>query len=228
MQYKNAELLLIIAFVTGRASSQQKPKSWNEVKMNTSGTAILVVEFQKTWTQDSFFHSLIKSELESRSVLGNSKNLLNTARENGIKVIQSPFIIDKNDKGSYKKTPLLPKMLGQFTANTWRAEYTDGVFKEGDYEVKGRTAFDNTVDSNLVEILKRQKIKTVYIIGFTTDHCVAETIDSLSSLGFNTIMVGDATAAIFHSAQLKMENKHHTISSEELIRLIKDASSKNI
>jgi len=195
------------------------------ITMKDQNIAILVVEFQKTWTQDSFFYSLIKKEFETKKVLDNSIKALNTARKHNINIIQSPFIIDKNNLSSYKKIPFLPKILGQFTANTWRAEYTDGVFKEGDYEVTGRTAFDNTVDSNLVEILNKLKIQTVYLIGFTTDHCVAETMDSLIQLGFKTILVSDATATIFRSSQLKMENKYHSISTDNLIKKITSHSN---
>jgi len=183
--------------------------------------AILVVEFQKTWTQDSFFHFLIKKNYETRGVLKNSIELLDTARKNGVSIIQSPFIIDKRDSRSYSKIPFLPKLLGQFTAKTWRAEYTDGIFKKGDYEVKGRTSFDNTIDSNLVEIINNLGVKTVYIIGFTTDHCVAETMDSLTNLGFNAILVSDATATILSSTQVKMENKYNSISSDELKNSLK-------
>lgn len=179
-------------------------------------TAILVVEFQKTWTQDSFFHSLIKKNYKARNVLKNSIDLLNTAREHGVTIIQSPFIIDKSDQSSYSKIPFLPKLLGQFTAKTWRAEYTDGIFKRGDLEIEGRTAFDNTIDSNLVEILNKLNIKTVYMIGFTTDHCVAETIESLTNFGFEAILVSDATATIFNATQIKMENKYSSIDSEKL------------
>lgn len=190
-------------------------------------STILVVEFQKTWTQDSFFHSLIKKNYEARDVLKNSIDLLNTARKHGVNIIQSPFIIDKNDQHSYSKIPFLPKLLGQFTAKTWRAEYTDKIFKKGDHEVKGRTAFDNTIDSNLVEILNKLGINTVYIIGFTTDHCVAETMESLTKLGFKTILVSDATATIFYSAQVKMEKKYNSISSEKLKNSIQVAQIDN-
>ena len=69
--------------------------------MGNKDTAILIVEFQKTWTQDSFFHSLLKKEYTSRKVYDNSITLLDAARENGINIIQSPFIIDKNDKERY-------------------------------------------------------------------------------------------------------------------------------
>ncbi len=190
--------------------------------MRKNKTAILVVEFQKTWTQDSFFHFLIKKEYTSRKVHENSLKLLNAARENGINIIQSPFIIDRNDKERYKKIPLLPKLLGQFTANTWRAEYTDGIFKNGDYEVRGRTAFDNTVDSNLIEILQTLKTKTVYIMGFTTDHCVAETIDSLLKFGYEAVLIKDVSATFKNKVQFRVEDKYNSITVNELISKIKE------
>jgi len=190
--------------------------------MNNNEIAILVVEFQKTWTQDSFFHFLIKNEYTSRNIYENSIKLLNNAREHQVNVIQSPFIIDKNDKKTYKKIPFLPKLLGQFKANSWRAEYTNGIFKDSDHEVKGRTAFDNTVDSNLVEILKELQTKTVYIMGFTTDHCVAETIDSLLKFGYEVVLIKDATATFKHKIQLKMEERYNTITVDELISKIKE------
>jgi len=80
---------------------------------DSSTTAILVVEFQKTWTEKSFFHWLIKKEYESRDVYQNAKNLLDAARKNGIEIIQSPFILDKNDKEKYNKIPFPPKLFGQ-------------------------------------------------------------------------------------------------------------------
>lgn len=185
--------------------------------MSKSNSAILVVEFQKTWTEKSLFHKLIKKELESRNVVSNTMNFLNSAREKGVKIIQSPFIIDKNDKHKYKKMPIQPKILGQFKAGTWRAEYTDGIYNLTDLEVVGRTAFDNTINSNLLDLLKSNKIDKVYFIGFTTDHCVAETMDSLSKLGFKTILVSDCTAAMSNKIQKKMENKYLSMTYSKVL-----------
>ena len=184
---------------------------------NNSKTAILVVEFQKTWTQRSFFHKLIKKEYESRNVYQNTIKLLEAARKNGLKIIQSPFILDKNDKEKYKKIPLLPKLFGQFTANTWRAEYTDGIFDKSDFEVKGRTAFDNTIDSNLQVILKKNMIEKIYFIGFTTDHCVAQTMNTLISEGYKCIHVSDCTAARSSKIQQKIENRYISAVSKQII-----------
>ena len=180
-------------------------------------SAILVVEFQKTWTERSFFHKLIKKEYESRNVYKNTKQLLEVARKSGFQIIQSPFIIDKKDKENYKKIPLPPKLFGQFTANTWRAEYTEGIFDKSDTEVKGRIGFDNTKGSNLQDILKENKIEKIFFIGFTTDHCVAETMDTLLSDGYECILISDCTATRNSQLQKKIEDNYTSITSKKLI-----------
>ena len=184
---------------------------------DNSKSAILVVEFQKTWSERSFFYKLIKEEYESKKVYQNTRRLLEAARKNGVKVIQSPFILDKNDKEKYKQIPFPPKLFGQFTANTWRAEYTDGIFDPSDIEVKGRTAFDNTVGSNLNEILKLNGIEKIYFAGFTTDHCVAETMETLISDGYDCVLISDCTAARNNKLQEKVEGKYPCTTSDQMI-----------
>ena len=182
-----------------------------------SKTAILVVEFQKTWTERSFFHKLIKKEYETKNVYRNTKQLLEIARKKGLKIIQSPFILDKNDKEKYKKIPFLPKLFRQFTANTWKAEYTDGIFDQSDMEVKGRIGFDNTKGSNLKDLLKQHLIKKIYFVGFTTDHCVAETMSTLMQDGYDCVLVSDCTATRSAKLQKKIEKKFKHITSKQLI-----------
>jgi len=215
-------MLVLICNFSNVIASGKTIKTGGIEMLNNSKIAILVVEFQKTWTERSFFHKLIKKEYESKNVYQNTKQLLEVARKNGLTIIQSPFILDKNDKEKYNKIPFLPKLFGQFTANTWRAEYTDGIFNKSDFEVKGRTAFDNTVDSNLQEILKENKINKIYFVGFTTDHCVAETMDTLISDGYECILVSDCTAARNSKIQQKIENKYTSIKSRQIIEEIVD------
>ncbi len=184
---------------------------------DNSKIAILVVEFQKTWTERSFFHRLIKKEYKSKNVYQNTKQLLEVARKSGFQIIQSPFILDKNDKEKYKKIPFPPKLFGQFTANTWRAEYTEGIFDKSDIEVKERTGFDNTKGSNLQNILKENKIEKIFFVGFTSDHCVAETMDTLLSDGYECILVPDCTATRNRKLQQRIENKYTCLESQQVI-----------
>ncbi len=181
---------------------------------------VLLIEFQKTWTERSFFHKLIRKQYESKNVYQNTLELLEVARNRGVKVIQAPFILDKSIKENYKKIPLPPKLFGQFTANTWRAEYTEGIYSETDLEVSGRCGFDACIGSNLQQILKNHHTKKIYFAGFTTDHCVSDTMSTLLSDGYECILISDCTATRNSNLQEKVEKKYQTILSEEFIKEI--------
>ena len=190
--------------------------------LNQDDIAILLIEFQKTWTEKSFFHKLIRKQYESKNVYRNTVAVLETARKKGILVIQAPLVLDKNDKDKYKQIPFPPKLLGQFTANTWRSEYTDGINSESDIEVCGRCGFDACIGSNLQQILKEHHTKKVYFIGFTTDHCVSDTMSTLISDGYECILISDCTATRNSRLQEKVEDKYQSILSEKLIQEIEN------
>jgi len=116
-------------------------------------TAILLIEFQKTWTEKGIFRKIIKKEYEQRNVLSNTKKIISEARKEGITIIQAPLILDKKDK-NYKKTPFPARLLRRFTKGTWKAEFTDGVYESTDLVIEGRYGFDATEGSNLEKILK--------------------------------------------------------------------------
>jgi nicotinamidase-related amidase len=184
-------------------------------------TTILLIEFQKTWTEKGIFRKIIKKEYEERNVLNNTKNLILGARKEGVTVIQAPLILDKTDK-NYKKTPFPARLLRRFTKGTWKAEFTDGIYEKTDIVVQGRCGFDACEGSDLEQLLKQNDIKTVFVCGFTTDHCVKETMISLIAKGFNCIMVSDCTATKSNKLQKKIENEFTIITSEQLIDKIKD------
>lgn len=184
-------------------------------------SAVLLIEFQKTWTEKGIFYKLIKKEYLSRDVLGNTIKLIAAAREKGIKVIQAPLILDKEDKERYKKTPFPARLLKRFTKGTWKAEFTDGIYDTTDIVVKGRCGFDACEGSDLEQILKENGIKNIYVCGFTTDHCVKATMNSLIDKGFNCILVSDCTATKNNKLQKKIEQEFKTISSKQLIKEMK-------
>jgi nicotinamidase-related amidase len=185
--------------------------------MDKNNTAILLIEFQKTWTEKGIFHKIIKKEYLLRNVLANTKELISAARKIGMKVIQAPLILDKADKERYKKTPLPARLLKRFTMGTWKAEFTEGIYEKTDIVVEGRCGFDACEGSDLEHLLKENGIENVYVCGFTTDHCVKETMNSLTSKGFNCIMVSDCTATKNNKLQKKIEAEFETIFSCEVI-----------
>lgn len=181
--------------------------------------AILSIEFQKSWTDKGFFHFLIKNELHRNDVINNTITLLNMARENNIKVVQAPLVIDKENE-NYKKTPFPARVLKQLTKDTWKAEFTKGIYQPSDLVATGRCGFDACEGSDLESILISNKLKTIYVCGFTTDHCVKETMDSLIAKGYKCIMISNCTAARNKYLQKKIEQEFETISSNDLIKLI--------
>lgn len=56
---------------------------------------------------------------------------------------------------------------------------------------RANNAFLNT---NLNKLLVKKNIKTLVIVGMTTNHCISSTARMASDLGYNTIIVSDATA----------------------------------
>ncbi|GMT45341.1 MAG: hypothetical protein IEMM0006_1173 [bacterium] len=181
-------------------------------------SAILLIEFQKTWTEKGIFHKIIRKEYTSKNVLSNTKEVVAAARKQGIKVMQAPLILDKTDKERYKKTPFPARLLKRFTKGTWKAEFTDGVYQDTDIIVRGRYGFDACEGSDMEQLLKENRINTIYVCGFTTDHCVKETMDSLIDKGFHCILVSDCTATKNNKLQKKIEKGFEIISGRQLIK----------
>jgi len=186
-------------------------------------TAILLIEFQKTWTEKGIFHRIIKKELTSRDVIGKAGKVVGAARDQGVKVIQAPLILDKADKKRYKKTPFPARLFKRFIRGTWKAEFTDGIYENTDLVVKGRYGFDACEGSDLEQLLKENAIKNIYVGGFTTDHCVKETMSSLNKKGYNCVLVSDCTAARNNKLQQKIENEFETISVRQLLKKIENS-----
>ncbi len=196
-------------------------KPIRSINLNNKDTAVLLIEFQKTWTEKGIFYKLIKKEYESRNVLKNTIGLIESARKYGYKVIQAPLILDKADKERYKKTPFPARLLKRFTKGTWKAEFTEGILDSTDIIIKGRYGFDACKGSNLEKTLIDNKIKTVLVCGFTTDHCVKETMNSLIDKGFNSVMISDCTATKNNKLQKKIEKEFETLTSIETIKYYK-------
>ncbi len=69
-------------------------------------------------------------------------------------------------------------------------------------------------------------ILTIFVAGFTTDHCVKDTMNSLIEKGFKCIMISDCTATKNNKLQKKVENELTIIQSKELIEKIKGLNEK--
>src|SRR6266540_6974978 len=92
-------------------------------------TAIVLVEFQKQWTERGLFNQLIKHQLVSRNVVRNTQRLVANAREKSITIIHAPLVVDLYNKKGWLAYLTFGRI---FTKDTWKAEIVPGLFVEGD------------------------------------------------------------------------------------------------
>ncbi|OAA71553.1 Isochorismatase-like protein [Cordyceps fumosorosea ARSEF 2679] len=52
-------------------------------------------------------------------------------------------------------------------------------------------------DSGLKDLLRGEAVTDVYVVGLTFDYCVRATAEHAAQLGFRTVVLGDATRAVF-------------------------------
>lgn len=207
------DLILLLLFFIQNMSVDYTP---NQSKFTAENTAIVVIEFQKTWTEKGFFKWLIRKELERKKTVENTRLFLNKARQQKLPIIQAPLILDKSDPEKYRNMPFLPKLFGAFKAGTWKAEYTNGIYNDTDWVVEGRCGFDACEGSNLEEIIDELDIENLLFCGFTTEHCVEMTMQTLQKKSYNCYLLSDCTATKSKRLQNKVEARKSTINSDEV------------
>ncbi len=195
-------------------------KNANET-LSPENTAIVVIEFQKTWTRKgNFLNLLVRKPLKKNNIVQKTRAFLNFSRNKGYTVIHAPLILNKSNRSEYKKMPFMPKLIGAFTKNTWKAEFEDGIYEKTDVIAQGRTGFDACQDSNLIQLLKENNIKNVLLGGFLTDQCVEATLKTLDKNHFNCLLIKDATAATFPFIQKSVERRNNSFYSQELKKIM--------
>jgi nicotinamidase-related amidase len=89
--------------------------------------------------------------------------------------------------------------MSRNTESPLRADAPGNAFKPEAKPQEGEPVFRKSVNSafigtGLEEYLRREDIRTLVIVGLTTDHCVSTTARMAANLDFEVVVVDDATA----------------------------------
>jgi nicotinamidase-related amidase len=190
-----------------------------DLDVSMTKNAIVLIEFQRQWTERGLYHWLIRGQLNKRQVVQNTRGLVARAREAGALIIHAPLIIDPANK----KGLLAHLTFGKvFTKGTWKSEFTDGLFDESDVVIRNRTQFDAFPGSTLEEVLRDNGIEQIFFCGLTTDFCVAMTMRTALKRDFACTMVSDCTATLagFIQAKIEREFSAMTMTSDEAFELL--------
>jgi len=100
-----------------------------------------------------------------------------------------------------------------------RSDSSGNNYKQEAEPLDSEKQFDKSVNSafigtGLEDYLREQDINDLVIVGLTTDHCVSTTTRMAGNLGFNVILVSDATAT-FNRVGIDGED----ISADEIHRV---------
>ena len=91
------------------------------------------------------------------------------------------------------------------------------AFKDEAQPLPGEQLFTKTVNSafigtGLEDYLRENKLNSLVIVGLTTDHCVSTSTRMAGNLGFDVILVSDATATFeregFNGAMFSAQEMH--------------------
>jgi maleamate amidohydrolase len=179
---------------------------------------LVIVDFQKAFTSKS--SPLGGSELIT-SAVNNTKELISLARKKDIQIIHTVvgYREDQKDMGLWpQKVPTLSNVI---SGSEWVEIDEELEVKEEDIVLvkKMPSAFFNT---DLINILIKNRIDTLIIAGCTTSGCIRATVIDSFSYGFRTIVakecVGDQAIEPHNANLFDIGNRYGDIlSNNEII-----------
>lgn len=146
------------------------------MKLRTQKTALLLIDFQKGFEDEEFWG-------------GNRNN--KDAEKKALKIL---------NKWRELNLPIFHIIHSSLDPNSKLHNSHPGFeMKEELKPINGEPLIIKNVNSafigtNLKETLNHQDINKLVIIGLTTNHCISTTTRMAGNLGFDTLLVGDATA----------------------------------
>lgn len=157
------------------------------------------------------------------------KRALQSARAAGIDVIHATLKLSPDyrelGKVHFGLRGAIPKV------GTWKSNDTGWHFhkdfapRADEFVVEGRTGASAFANSNLDAFLRNQGISRLYLAGYATHVCIESTMRTAHDIGYEPIVIEDATAAFTEAQQRHVleHTVHHfgwSIKTEEFASLL--------
>ena len=170
------------------------------VTIDPSDTAVVLIEFQKEWLDpDGKINRLMEDREQFDDAVEGGRRLLALAREKGLKVVHSGLRFqaghpELGENGLGLRGAI--KRFGTFPVDGKGSQWAEGFEPaEGEFVAYGRTGGSAFAGSNLDAYLKANRIHTLLIAGFALHVCVESTLRAGHDLGYDCLVVPEATAA---------------------------------
>ena len=138
-------------------------------------TALILIDIQKGFFDLSYWGNRNNNDAEK-----NAGEILAAWRKKGLPI----FHVKHNSTNP--KSKLFPGQSGN--------DIQDVVKPQGTEPVIAKNVNSAFIGTDLKERLDKQNIKSLVIVGLTTDHCVSTTVRMAGNFGYETYLISDATA----------------------------------
>lgn len=166
--------------------------------------ALLVIDMQKEGI-DVPYPSSTKKLRNPNQLISNIKRLIRGFKEAGDLVIQTKVWITNPEETTMTKV-----YPNEGVAGTSGAEIIDELRTEHyDYVVK-KTHYSGFWKTNLDALLKKHRVKEVYLTGINTGFCVFCTGLDAFYRGYNTFLIEDATMTVMGKRPHRQDVKRFT------------------
>jgi len=145
------------------------------VSQQRQNCALILIDVQRGFLDSSYWGKCSHPNIER-----NIESLLTICRE-----LKYP-IVHVQHLSTEEFSPLRPGQHGSEFIESCAPRLGERVFQKS-----VNSAF---IGTNLEAYLRSQKIESIVLVGFTSDHCVSTTARMASNLGFRTFVVADCTA----------------------------------
>lgn len=163
-------------------------------------TALLLIETQNEWmNKNGKLHELIEDKSQFNESVNNIEHALAYARKKNINIVHVGLRFESNYLELGEAETGLRKAIQN--AETFPIEGKGSEFYkslkplEGEFVVSGRVGASAFSGSNLDAYLRNNKINKIYLTGYAMHVCVESTLREAHDIGYNPILLSDASAA---------------------------------
>ncbi|MAP64347.1 MAG: cysteine hydrolase [Microbacterium sp.] len=164
-----------------------------------TNAAVVAVHLQNDIVHaDGAFSGYFAASAAERGVVAKAGRILNAARDNGRPVIYTRVGWPTGHATLLANTPLLQivQQTSCLTLDTWQTEILAEVPpQEGDIVITNDRV-SGFANSSLDTVLRSRGIDTIVVFGVATNASVESTIREGSDLGYNVILVEDASSTV--------------------------------
>ena len=167
--------------------------------MNKKNTALILIGYQNDYfAKDGILTSVIEESANTNKCLENTLNVLDFSSKSNLLAISTPIIFTAGYEELVQPAGILKtiKDVEAFKSGEKGSKVIPEILKYGDsvLEIPGKRGLNAFSNTTLDEILKKNCIENLIMLGVVSSVCIDSTARSAFELGYNVTILSDCTA----------------------------------